>query len=118
MGIRILTLGEDGLNADGPSRFVDGEVGGVGKTVEQGEANVVISDSAGEGIFLNAGKLILEVEEESSTESFAASVVVIDGFLNLLMRFGSDLQFIAFHQSSLNLVLAVSQSTSSSGCLV
>jgi hypothetical protein len=75
-------------------------------------------DLVSKGVFLNASKLNLEIEEESSTESFAAGVVIIDGFLNLLKRFGSDLQFKAFHQSSLNLFLAVSQSTSSSGCLV
>lgn len=53
MGLGILILGEDGLNADGAGGFIDAEVGGVGEAVEQGEADIVIADSAGKkGFFL------------------------------------------------------------------
>lgn len=118
VGLRILVVREDGLDGDSVGLFIDGEVSGIGKSLQQGEANIIIADGTGERIFFNRDKLVLQVKVKALAQAFAPTVIIIDSLLDFLKCFGGDLQFIASHQSSLNLFLAVSQSMSSSGCLV
>ena len=88
---------ENSVNLDGLGRFVNREVGSVGEAVQQSEADVVIAYSAGERVLFYEGKLLLKIEIKFFTEAFGATVIIVDGFLDLLKCFRSDLELIAVH---------------------